>query len=162
MTRPQEKVIRGAVPILIIIATAAVFLPALRNDFVNWDDYATVAENLTYRGLGRAQLEWMFTTFYMGHYQPLSWVTFGVDYLFWGMKPAGYHLTNIILHAVNAGIFYFLALRLLALAKVDEDGTRLRAGAAIAALFFSLHPLRVESVAWATERRDVLSGVFFL
>ena len=102
----------------------------------------------------------MFTTFYGGHYQPLAWVTFGLDYLLWGMAPFGYHLTSLILHGANAVIFYFIALRLLSLAMQRDVG--LRWAAAFAALLFAVHPLRVESVAWATERRDVLSGLFLL
>ena len=83
------------------------------------------------------------------------------------MNPWGYHLVNLLLHAANAILFYLVARRLLAAAR---DGGRqaahrdalLVAGAAAAALVFALHPLRVESVAWITERRDVLSGLFFL
>ena len=58
----------------------------------------------------------MFTTFHMGHYQPLSWVTFGIDYLIWGMDPFGYHLTNLLLHAANAVLFYFVSRQLLSAA----------------------------------------------
>jgi hypothetical protein len=81
------------------------------------------------------------------------------------MEPFGYHLTNLVLHAANTALFYLLALRLLSLAlsrppSASDLGLRMAAG--FAALFFSIHPLRVESVAWATERRDVLSGFFFL
>lgn len=118
--------------------------------------------NPNYRGLGWAQLRWMFTAVMLGHYIPLTWVTFGLDYLLWGMNPFGYHLANLLLHSANAGVFYFVALRLLRLAVRGTGEVALRLGAAIAALFFALHPLRVESVAWVTERKDVLSGLFFL
>jgi len=77
------------------------------------------------------------------------------------MNPLGYHLTNVLLHAASAVVFYFVALRLLRVAP-GAGGRVLRAGALAAALFFAIHPLRVESVAWATERRDVLSGLWFL
>src|SRR3989304_3266821 len=89
----------------------------------------------------------------------------GVDYVVWGMDPFGYHLTNLFLHAANAVVFYFVALCLLRLAIPDvSDGERqaFHLSAAFAALVFAIHPLRVESVVWATERRDVLSGLFFL
>ncbi len=152
-------------PPLGVLLTVLAFLPVLLNDFVNWDDYETLLDNPHYRGLGWTQLSWMFTTFYMGHYQPLSWVTFGLDYLLWEMEPLGYHLTNLLLHAANAVVFYFVALRLLPLGlsgpAVPGDPS-LPVAAGFAALLFALHPLRVESVAWATERRDVLSGLFFL
>jgi len=98
----------------------------------------------------------------MGHYIPLTWLTFGLDYLLWGMEPAGYHFTNLVLHAANATLVYWLAKSLLAAARPRAGEYALRAGAAVAALFFAIHPLRAESVAWATERRDVLSGLLFL
>src|SRR5262249_6897088 len=100
-------------PFAIFIFTAASFIPALQNEFVNWDDDWMLLENPNYRGLGWSQLRWMFTTFHAGHYQPLSWVTFGIDYLLWGMDPFGYHLTNLVLHAANAVCVYFIALRLI-------------------------------------------------
>jgi protein O-mannosyl-transferase len=153
------------VPILIAIATFLMFAPALRNGFVNWDDDKNILENINFRGLGWTRLQWMFTTFYMGHYQPLSWLTLAIDYSIWGLDPVGYHLTNIILHAANAVLFYFLVVRLLRLAfsaRSSETVLEICLAAAVAALFFALHPLRVESVAWVTERRDVLSTLFLL
>ncbi|HEY2986847.1 MAG TPA: tetratricopeptide repeat protein [Candidatus Binatia bacterium] len=105
----------------------------------------------------------MFANTYGGHYQPLSWITLGLDYLLWGMNPLGYHLTNLMFHALNAVLLYFIALRLLSLAaSLPVEDFSLRIGAVLAALLFAVHPLRVESVAWITERRDVLSGLFFL
>lgn len=94
----------------------------------------------------------------------LSWVTYGLDYLLWGMNPFGYHLTNLFLHAANAVLFYLFAFRLLSLSlspSGDRAEVALHLSAALAALFFAVHPLRVESVAWVTERRDVLSALFF-
>src|SRR5947207_15177004 len=98
----------------------------------------------------------------MGHYHPLSWMSLGLDYLLWGMNPAGYHAVNLLLHSANAVLFYFIARRLLARASGETDETTMRLGAAFAALVFAVHPLRVESVVWITERRDVLSGLFYL
>ena len=153
------------VPLLVVVLTCATFLPALWNDFVNWDDDRNLIDNLSYRGLGWQQLSWMFSTFHEGHYQPLSWLTFGLDYLIWGMNPVGYHLTSLVLHGANAVLFYFVARRLLGAAlpqATSAENWRLSVGAGLTALLFSIHPLRVESVAWATERRDVLSAWFFL
>ncbi|HEX9445305.1 MAG TPA: tetratricopeptide repeat protein [Candidatus Binatia bacterium] len=164
-TAPAAWWLRWSLPLVVAALALLVFLPALKNGFVDWDDYKTLLENPDYRGLDWPRLRWMFTTFYMGHYQPLSWMTLGLDYLLWGMDPFGYHLTNLVLHAANAAVFYFVALRLLSLAlpAAGPDGdTGLRLGAGFAALVFAVHPLRVESVAWVTERRDVLSGLFFL
>src|SRR4029450_10803076 len=88
-------------PLLVALVTLTAFIPALWNEFVGWDDYELLVTNLNYRGLGWDQLRWMFTTFHTGHYQPLSWMTFALDYLLWGMNPFGYHLTNLALHAAN-------------------------------------------------------------
>src|SRR5207237_8007081 len=160
----RESIIdRLICPGVIFLATLVVFSPVIGNGFVSWDDDKTLLDNVYYRGLGWSRLEWMFTTFHLGHYQPLSWVTFALDYLVWGMNPLGYHLTNLLLHSVNAVLFYFLARRLLSLAYSLSAGSEelaLRAAACFAALFFAIHPLRVESVAWATQRRDALSGFF--
>ena len=151
--------------IFVAAVTLVAFLPILRNGFVEWDDYENLISNAHYRGLGWPQLSWMFTTFHMGPYQPLSWMTYGLDYLLWGLKPAGYHLTSLLFHAANAVFFYFVCRRLLCIVWANNPihaPWQLSGAAAFAALFFSVHPLRVESVAWATERRDVVSGFFFL
>jgi Flp pilus assembly protein TadD len=160
---PRLDALAGArtLPWLLAAITFVAFLPALGNGFVEWDDYVNLIENPHYRGLGWPHLRWMLTTTLMGHYIPVTWLSFGLDYALWGMNPLGYHLTNNVLHAVNAALFYWVALRLLG-AACRTTGTRLRLSAATATLFFALHPLRAESVAWATERRDVLSGLFFL
>ena len=103
----------------------------------------------------------MFTTFHLGHYHPLTWLTLGADYAVWGMNPVGYHSTNVLLHALTTLLVYFLILRLLQLARREEVETpAMRLAAAFGALWFALHPLRVESVVWVSERRDVLSGLF--
>jgi tetratricopeptide (TPR) repeat protein len=148
-------------PAVVGLATLLVFLPALGNQFVNWDDEVNLVSNPHFRGLGWDQLRWMFTTTLGGHYIPVTWLSFGLDYVVWGMRPAGYHATSVVLHAANAVLFYFVARRLLR-SSVQADGRSLTLGSATAALLFSLHPLRVESVAWATERRDLLMGFFAL
>src|SRR5262245_51984023 len=150
------------IPGLVAVITFIVFSPALRNGFVNWDDLGTLVENQNFRGFTWSHLRWMFTTFHLGHYQPLSWLTFSLDYLLWGMNAFGYHLTNILLHSANAVLFYFVTLRLLAIAAPISSAVVLNMAVGFSALVFAIHPLRVESVAWATERRDVLSGFFLL
>ena len=152
-----------AFSLLIGIGTFISFLPALQNGFLDWDDKDNFLTNFQFRGLGAKPLTWMFTTYHMGPYQPLSWLSSAIDYSLWGMDPRGYHATNLLLHSVNAILFFILTRRLLALAyQVAEREWRITLASLIGALFFSVHPLRVESVAWATERRDVLSGLFFL
>jgi len=150
-------------PGLVVAVTLAAFLPTLGNGFASWDDALNFLDNPHYRGLGPAQLRWMFTTFHAGHYIPLTWLSLGLDYLLWGLHPAGYHLTSLLLHAATALAFYFVSLRLLRLALPPATApAALHSGAALAALLFAVHPLRVESVASATERRDVLSGLFYV
>src|SRR5437867_6155241 len=152
------------VPALIALVTFAAFLPVLQNQFVDWDDQRNFLDNHHYRGLGWTHLRWMWWTTHMGHYIPLTWMTLGLDYLLWGLNPLGYHLTSLLLHAANAVVFFFVVRRLLtrALSSPSERGYALAVSAGVAALGFAIHPLRVESVVWVTERRDVLSGLFYL
>ncbi len=154
----------AGIAVLVVAVTIGVFTPALSTEWVNWDDPAMFLENPHYRGLGPRQVVWMFTAFHMGHYMPLTWLTLGWDYAVWEMSPWGYHLTNVLLHAGTTLLFYFLAVRLLrlALGAATAGGLSLRLGAAAAAVFFATHPLRAESVAWITERRDVLAGLFYV
>ena len=150
--------------VFVACCAALAFWPALWNGFV-WDDQAALLDNYSFRGLGLRHLRWMFTTFRLGPYQPLAWMSLALDYLLHGMDPLGYHAANIVLHAANAAIFFAVARRLLDFAMTGDFPGRpgaLSWGAATAALLFALHPLRVESVAWVTERRDVLSGFFYL
>jgi len=160
---PQR--LHRVLPITVALLTLIAFLPALHNDFVNWDDETNFIENEAYRGLGAAQIHWMWTSHLLGRYIPITWMTLGLDYSIWGMEPLGYHLTNIVWHAANAVLFYFLACLLFKWAIPEPSETirnRIPLAAFFAALVFAIHPLRVESVAWITERRDVVSGFFYL
>jgi protein O-mannosyl-transferase len=153
------------VPCVVVLVTASAFYPVLHNQFVNWDDYKNIVENPFYRGLSWTNIRWMFTVFYMGHYHPLTWFTLAVDYLIWGLNPFGYHLTNLVFHCANAVVLYLVACRLFLSADRSLNVYKhslVPLAAGFTALLFSIHPLRVESVAWATERRDMLSGLFFL
>ena len=153
------------VPAMIFVLTILAFLPVLHNGFVGWDDADNLLENPQYRGLGWSHLRWMFTTFYMTNYRPLTWMSHGLDYLLWGMEPWGYHLTSLLVHAAVAVAFYFVALRLLLFTMGRPESPAAlapRMAAGISALLFSLHPLRVESVAWASARNDVLAGLFYV
>jgi len=162
---------------LVCLVAFATFLPALAGDWVNWDDRENFLKNEAYRGLGWPQLRWMLTATLMGHYIPLTWLSFGVNYALGGMDPWGYHLGNLLLHAANAGLFYLVARRLLAAGFATppppalspaggvgrgQGSAAIAWGAALAALVFGVHPLRAESVAWVTERRDLLCGLFYL
>src|SRR2546428_1345395 len=160
---PAERWVRWLVPVVIALITCAAFLPTLQNQFVNLDDNDNFLATPHYRRLAWTHLRWMWTT-HQGHYIPLTWMTLGLDYLLWGMNPVGYHLMSLLLHAANAVVFFFVVRRILtrALPSLSERGHALAVSAGFAALVFAIHPLRVESVAWVTERRDVFSGLFYL
>lgn len=160
----------------ILVALAAslvcllVYLRALGCDFVNYDDYQYIVDNPAIRKIDGEFLQWAFTTTYLGWLMPLTWISFAIDYSFWGLDPVGYHLTNILLHAANTGLVVLVADRFL---QTKAKNTEQRSNGEnfnwnyiftllLAALLWGLHPLRVESVAWATERKDVLNGLFFL
>jgi hypothetical protein len=158
---------RGLVPLAVAVVTVAAFLPTLSGGFLNWDDNANFLDNPAYRGLGLEHVRWAFTSVTFGHYIPLTRLTWSLNYVLGGMNPWGYHLVNVLLHAANAVLFYLVARRLLAAAITDgtQAGRRapgLGVAAAVAALLFSVHPLRVEPVAWITGRADLLCALFVL
>ena len=158
--------IRRSLPALAVaVLTAACFLPIVSGSFLNWDDDVNFRHNLAYRGLGWAQVRSAFTSVLFGHYIPLTRLTFSLNYVLGGLDPRGYHLLNVVLHGVNAALFYVVARRLLAAATGGGDQGRrddldVRAAAAVAALVFGVHPLRVEPVAWVTGRADLLCATF--
>ncbi|MCX5795678.1 MAG: tetratricopeptide repeat protein [Elusimicrobia bacterium] len=163
----QAPVSPALLAALLAVVVAAVFSPALNNGFVNWDDPLYITGNLGFRGLDWGHIKWMFTTMHGGLYQPFFWLSFGLDYALWGLEPFGYHLSNLLIHAANAAVFFAVAASLLERiapppSPAGAPRWPLLAGAAFSALVFALHPLRVESVAWVSERRDVLSGLFYL
>jgi tetratricopeptide (TPR) repeat protein len=131
------------------VATIAVlvYLPAFRGGFV-WDDLQYIQANpllRDFRGLARIWGDPEASP----QFYPLTFSTYWMEYQFWGLSPLGYHVVNVLLHAINA----FLLCRLLMGLQIP--------GAAMVAWLFAVHPIRVESVAWITERKDVLSGFFF-
>ncbi len=137
------------------VAAAAAFLPAVRYPFLSWDDGINVVENGLLR-FDAEGLRFMLTGSALGHWQPLTWLSLALDRVVWGAGPFGFHLTNVLLHALSAALLFYLARRL------KLGGERPEFVAACAALLWALHPLRVESVAWITERRDVLCGALSL
>lgn len=139
------------------VLTVVVFLPALQGGFFHWDDDLLFVENPYFRGLGLSQWRWMCTTFLAGHWQPLSWLSYALDFKLWGMNPHGWNATNLLLHALNAVLVYRLCLAFL---KKEFRGRC--AVAAVAALFWALHPLRVEAVAWLATRGYLLCTTFCL
>ena len=161
----NERALTWLVPTAIVLITAVAFAPVLQNDFVNWDDRVNLLENRHYRGLSLGHLQWMFTTFHNSLYRPLTWMTLGADYLMWGMNPSGYHLTSLVFHCAAAVLFYLLSGRMLSLiapAAPGSDDRPVKFAAIVAALIFAVHPLRVEPIAWASGRENVVAGPFFI
>lgn len=148
--------------ILIMAAAAVPFWPAFHAGFLVWDDRVNLVTNAAYRGFALANLRWMLVTRHQGPWQPLSWFSYAVDYALWGLNAAAMRRTNFALHAAAAALFFLVARRLIAAAKPSRGEFAAGMGAAAAAIFFAWHPLRVESVVWLTERRDVLSGAFMM
>ncbi|MGQ0644153.1 MAG: tetratricopeptide repeat protein [Elusimicrobiota bacterium] len=164
MKKAKTLPIGAAWTAAVFLAAFSAFLPALRGGWV-WDDMFLLTENPVFFGPDWPDWGWMLTAFHMGHWMPLTWASYAWDRALWGLNPAGYHLANLLLHTAGAAVFHRLAVGLLARAKPALWRARpaaLAAAAGLAALVFALHPLRVESVAWITERRDVLSGLFIL
>src|SRR5688572_26927084 len=154
--------LRWGIALAVFALSMAPFAPALFQGFVALDDDYNFERNEAYRAFGAENLRWMFGESYMGHYQPLSWLTLALDYQLWGLNGAGYHATNMLLHGAGMLALYGLARALLGPRFPGLSDTALRLAAAAAALFHAVHPLRVESVAWATERRDVQAGLFLI
>ncbi len=157
-----------------------VYLRSLGCGFVNLDDPDYVLNNPLIRKMDRELIYAAFTSSHAGWWMPLTWISFAVDFFFWGFNPLGYHLTNVILHSINTGLVVIISDRILRLIACNYEQSLpgvtcpddlpdtvafsmpyhwqlLTAG-----LLFGIHPLRVESVAWVAERKDVLNGLFVL
>jgi len=140
-----------AIPLALVVIAA--FVPILDNGFVLWDDERNFLANPFYRGLGAAQVKWAFSTFWVGAYQPLAWLLFEAQYVFWQLDPRGYHLTSVLLHAANAVVLYVLTVAFLVRCGTDsclKSPWTCALGAGLATALFAVHPLRVEAVAWAS------------
>lgn len=162
MSRPKtHSAVAPAAALFISLVTFAVYLPSLGNGFVNWDDLVYVVDNNNIRTLNLDFFRWVMVSVYNCNWHPLTIISYALDYSVWGTDPWGYHLVNIVFHALNTFLVFFLALRLVALKS--EPGSRVPfAAAAVTAVLFGLHPVHVESVSWVSERKDVLCGFFFV
>jgi hypothetical protein len=138
---------------LLLLAVAVVFGPTVQYDFVNYDDNIAVYENPAIQhGLDAEGIHWALTTRHWGLWGPVTWLSYLTDYEIYGLKPWGYHLTNVVLHAATAVLLFLVLWRMTG---------RLWPCAFVAAVF-AIHPLHVEVVAWVSERKGVLSGLFFV
>ncbi len=133
---------------LLVLAVFAAYLPAVYLNFINFDDPLYIYQNrYMQQGFTMESLRWAFTQSHAANWHPLTWLSHMLDYKLYGPNPLGHHVTNVVFHAANA-VILFLWLR-------SMTGAVWRS--ALVAAIFALHPLRVESVAWASERKDVLS-----
>jgi tetratricopeptide (TPR) repeat protein len=147
------RVVTGIVSIFLAVIVWIAFGQALGHEFVGYDDPRYVVQNpWVTNGLTLGGIQWAFTHVHATNWHPLTTISHMMDCQLYGLQPWGHHLTNILLHAA-AAILLFLALRKLTGALWPS---------LFVAAIFAVHPLRVESVAWVSERKDVLSGVFFM
>ena len=159
--------------LLLVAIQFLVYAPALENAFVRYDDDTYVYKNAMIKAIDAETLSTMFSRPYFRSYAPLVLVSHAVDYALWNENPWGHHLTSLILHSANVVLMFVLTLVLLSRSMArSEPGARTSflqtvtgktiVGAFIAALLFSLHPMRVESVAWISDRKDLLVALFLL
>ena len=155
----------------VALITFIIYLPDLRNEFVNWDDAIYVYENPYIGSFTVDFFRWAFFDFHAGNWHPITWISHALDYAVWGLNPLGHHLTSIIIHSVNTFVVVFLIIRLLDAVKertiqsvqsgfLNERTMLITAG--MTGFLFGLHPIHVESVAWVSERKDLLCALFFL
>src|SRR6266403_5070721 len=145
MSRPKQTSTKA---IFLGVLTVMAYLPALCNGFI-WDDDAWLMHNRTLEGVNGLYRLW-FDLLALQQYYPITGTAFWIQYQLWGFHPFGYHAVNVALHTLNVVLFWFVLRKL---------GLR---GAWFAAAVFALHPVMVESVAWVTEIKNLLSTAFFL
>jgi tetratricopeptide (TPR) repeat protein len=149
----QGRITVFAIVALLLVLTAFCYYPITHHQFICVDDQQYISDNThVTTGLSWPNIEWAFRTGYACNWHPLTWISHMADCSLFGLNPGGHHLTNLLLHSANTALLFLLLFRL----------TKSVWPSAFVAALFGLHPLHVESVAWAAERKDVLSGFFFL
>jgi tetratricopeptide (TPR) repeat protein len=145
----NNQIIRNL--IIISTLTALVFLPSLNNGFTNWDDGEYVVNNPDIMGFNLHNITQIFSSTYVANYQPITMLSYMFDYQFFHLNAMAFHATNLLWHIANSLLVFLLIFYL--------SGSKFTG--LLTALFFAIHPLRVESVAWIAERKDVMSGFFY-
>jgi tetratricopeptide (TPR) repeat protein len=138
--------------LLLVLVSFLAFIPSLNNDFVNWDDIVYIMNNDMITSFSWINLQKIFSSYFMGNYHPFILLSFSFDYNFFKLTPHGYHLHNLVLHIINTFLVYAFFFHLL---KKNVNV------AATIALLFAIHPMHVESVAWVSERKDLLYTAYF-
>src|ERR1700686_2202903 len=139
--------------LLLTLGVLAAYNPIIHNGFINFDDDGYILDNSHVKaGLKWSTVKWAFTTFDKANWTPLSWLSHALDCQLFGLNPAGHHYMSVLLHALNAVLLFLLF----------QSATKSRWRSLMVAALFALHPINVESVAWAAERKTVLSFFFFL
>jgi tetratricopeptide (TPR) repeat protein len=149
---PKNKWVTRVLVAAILLTTVIVHSNSLNNGFVKWDDDKYVFNNKDIRQIDGQSIHRFFTTNYLRMYQPLTMISYALDYKMGGLNAPTYHRTNFIFHLLNVLLVFYFILLLTKQAPI----------AAISALFFGVHPLHVESVAWISERKDLLYSFFYL
>lgn len=134
------------------------YAPVYDAELVNWDDEALFLDETEWRGLGGEQIERAFTTFRMGHWMPLTWLSHGLDYALWGMDAGAWHMMNVAWQAVATIVLVGMLGTLFR--RIGWSWWASLWAAWLTGALWVLHPLRVENIAWVTERRDLVSAVF--
>jgi Tfp pilus assembly protein PilF len=148
---PQKRTV--VLCLVLVAATLAVYNPVNRNAFVNFDDDHYITGNPhVLAGLHWSTVQWAFTNYYEANWHPLTWMSHAVDAELFGLNPVGHHYMNVVLHALNAVLLFLLL----------QSATGFTWRSLMVAALFALHPVNVESVAWASERKNVLSMMFLL
>ena len=141
------------ISLFLLLATLAIYVQVSTYEFVSYDDPEYITENAQVRGgLTPENLAWAFTSNRDGNWFPLTWLSHMLDYRLFGLNSGGHHLVNVLLHLLSTFLLFAILSRM--------TGSRWRS--AFVAALFALHPLHVESVAWVAERKDVLSGLFWM
>ncbi len=152
-SKRRRSIARAVVPPAgIFLAAILVFSRSIGNEFLPFDDALYVTGNAhVQQGLTAESITWAFTTGYIANWHPITWLSHMLDVELFGLDSRGHHATSVLLHAINSTLVYFLCLQLSAR----------RAASAAIALLFAIHPLHVESVAWVSSRKDLLSALFW-
>src|SRR5208282_5567568 len=150
---PKQRTAVPLVGLLLFFSTLALYYPALRNGFVNYDDPAYVTANWhVQQGLSATNLKWALTSTAEANWHPLTWISHMLDVQFFGLRASGHHAQSVLWHAFNVVLLFLL------LAKATGFIGR----SALVAALFAVHPLNVESVAWVAERKTALCTFFLL